>query len=52
MQKQYTVAIRTELGTYAPVMGLPLMTLEQAQKAANIGRDAGHDAVAFNINAQ
>ena len=50
--KIYTVAVRTEIGTYTPVNGLPLMTLNQAQRAAALGRDAGVDAVAFNINAQ
>lgn len=50
--KIYTVAVRTEIGTYAPVHGLPLMSLDQAQRAAALGRDAGVDAVAFNVNAQ
>lgn len=50
--KHYTVAVRTEFNTYAPVQGLPLMTLAEAQRAALLGRDNGIDAVAYNMFTQ
>jgi hypothetical protein len=47
-QKTYTVAVKTYLGTYEPVGGLPNMTLKQAEKAAKLGRDNGIDTVVVN----
>lgn len=46
--KTYTVAIKTELGTYMKVEGLPLMSIEKAEATAKLGRDNGLDTVAIN----